>query len=257
MSATPIPRTLHMSLSGIKDISLISTAPTNRLPVKTFVGEYKSSVVRNAILHEIERGGKVFFLHNRVESIQQIAFEIADLVPEANIRVAHGQMKPQELEDTMFSFVNNEFNVLVCTTIIETGLDISDANTIVINRANTFGLSQLYQLRGRVGRSNVQAYAYLLYGSAADLSETARLRLKAIKELTNLGAGYQVALRDMEIRGVGNVFGAEQHGHMVAVGASLYFKMLGDAISEVKGEKSDLEEFENSCVLDIKVSILP
>lgn len=254
MSATPIPRTLHMSLSGIKDISLISTAPTNRLPVKTFVGDYKSSVVRNAILHEIERGGKVFFLHNRVESIQEIAYEIADLVPEANVRVAHGQMKPQELEDTMFSFVNNEFNVLVCTTIIETGLDISDANTIIINRANTFGLSQLYQLRGRVGRSDVQAYAYLLYSSAADLSETARQRLKAIKELTNLGAGYQVALRDMEIRGVGNVFGAEQHGHMVAVGASLYFKMLGDAISEVKGEKSNLEEFENSCVIDIKVS---
>ena len=254
MSATPIPRTLHMSLAGIKDISLIATAPTNRLPVKTFVGEYKQSVIRNAILHEIERGGKVFFLHNRVESIQQIAYSIMDLVPEANVRVAHGQMKPQELEDTMFAFVNNEFNVLVCTTIIETGLDISDANTIVINRANTFGLSQLYQLRGRVGRSSTQAYAYLLYDSAADLSETARQRLKAIKELTNLGAGYQVALRDMEIRGVGNVFGAEQHGHMVAVGASLYFKMLGDAIAEVKGEKSAIEEIENSCTLDIKVS---
>ena len=254
MSATPIPRTLHMSLSGIKDISLIATAPTNRLPVKTFVGEYKSSVVRNAILHEIERGGKVFFLHNRVESIQEIAFEIAELVPEASIRVAHGQMKPQELEDTMFAFVNSEFDILVCTTIIETGLDISDANTIIINHANTFGLSQLYQLRGRVGRSDIQAYAYLLYNSAADISETARQRLKAIKELNNLGSGYQVALRDMEIRGVGNVFGGEQHGHMLAVGASLYFKMLNDAISEVKGEKSEIEEFENSCIIDIKVS---
>lgn len=254
MSATPIPRTLHMSLSGIKDISLIATAPTNRLPVKTFVGEYKSSVVRNAILHEIERGGKVFFLHNRVETIQEIAFEIAELVPEASVRVAHGQMKPQELEDTMFAFINSEFDILVCTTIIETGLDIGDANTIIINHANTFGLSQLYQLRGRVGRSDIQAYAYLLYNSAADISETARQRLKAIKELNNLGSGYQVALRDMEIRGVGNVFGGEQHGHMVAVGASLYFKMLSDAISEVKGEKSEMEEYENSCVLDIKVS---
>jgi transcription-repair coupling factor (superfamily II helicase) len=254
MSATPIPRTLHMSLSGIKDISLIATAPTNRLPVKTFVGEYKSSVVRNAILHEIERGGKIFFLHNRVETIQQLAFEISELVPEASVRVAHGQMKPQELEDTMFAFISSEFHVLVCTTIIETGLDISDANTIIINHANTFGLSQLYQLRGRVGRSDTQAYAYLLYNSAADISETARQRLKAIKELNNLGSGYQVALRDMEIRGVGNVFGGEQHGHMVAVGASLYFKMLSDAISEVKGEKSEMEEYENSCVIDMKIS---
>jgi transcription-repair coupling factor (superfamily II helicase) len=256
MSATPIPRTLHMALSGIKDISLISTAPTNRLPIKTFTGEYKESILRNAILNELERGGKIFFLHNRVESIQRIAYEIAELVPEAKVRVAHGQMKPTELEDTMFSFVNNEFNVLVCTTIIETGLDISDANTILINKANNFGLSQLYQLRGRVGRSNIQAYAYLLYDNAAEISETARQRLKAIRELTNLGAGYQVALRDMEIRGVGNVFGGEQHGHMLAVGASLYFKMLEDAINETRGEASEIESYENSCSVDLKIAAL-
>lgn len=254
MSATPIPRTLHMSLSGIRDISLISTAPTNRKPVKTYVGEFKGSLIRNAILHELERGGKVFFVHNRVENIDQVTYQIQEMVPEAQVRFAHGQMKDRELEDVMFSFINNEFNVLVSTTIIETGLDITTANTIIINNANHFGLSQLYQLRGRVGRSDVQAYAYLLYDSASEISETARQRLKAIRELTNLGSGYQIALRDMEIRGVGNVFGAEQHGQMLSVGFDLYCKILSDTIEELKGNIEDIKEYENACTIEIKVT---
>jgi transcription-repair coupling factor (superfamily II helicase) len=253
MSATPIPRTLHMSLAGIRDISLITTPPTNRKPVKTFVGDYKTSIIRNAILHELERGGKVFFVHNKVEDIDRKAFEIQEIVPEANVRFAHGQMKDRELEDVMFSFVNGEFNVLVCTTIIETGLDISDANTIVINNANNFGLSQLYQLRGRVGRSDVQAYAYLLYNPANEISDTARERLKAIKELTNLGSGYQIALRDMEIRGVGNIFGAEQHGHMLSVGFDLYCKILSDTLEEMKGN-ADVIDPDTACTIDIKIN---
>jgi transcription-repair coupling factor (superfamily II helicase) len=253
MSATPIPRTLHMSISGIKDISLISTPPTNRLPVKTFVGEYKPSIIRNAILHEIERGGNIFFVHNRVETIERMAYELQELTPEAKIRIAHGQMKDAELEDVMFSFVNNEFDVLVCTTIIETGLDIANANTIIINRANAFGLSQLYQLRGRVGRSDVQAYAYLLYNPSDDISDSARRRLQAIREHTNLGSGYQIALRDMEIRGVGNVFGAEQHGHMLAVGFDLYCKILSDTIELMKGNL-DEDDLREACTVDIKIS---
>lgn len=253
MSATPIPRTLHMSLSGIRDISLISTPPTNRKPVKTFVGEYKKSIIRNAILHELERGGQIFFVHNRVENIDSVAVEIQELVPEANVRVAHGQMNDKDLEDVMFSFVNHEFNVLVCTTIIETGLDIANANTIIIKDSNTFGLSQLYQLRGRVGRSDVQAYAYLLYNPEKDISETAKQRLKAIRELTNLGAGYQVAMRDMEIRGVGNIFGAEQHGHLLSVGFDLYCKILSDTIEEMKGNISS-EDLERSCTIDVKIN---
>ncbi|MDD9897683.1 MAG: transcription-repair coupling factor [Candidatus Melainabacteria bacterium] len=253
MSATPIPRTLHMSLSGIRDISLIGTPPTNRKPVKTFVGEYKNNVMRNAILHELERGGQVFFVHNRVENIDQVAHEVQQLVPEAAVRVGHGQMKDKELEDVMFAFVNHEFNVFVCTTIIETGLDIANANTIIIRDANAFGLSQLYQLRGRVGRSDLQAYAYLLYNPENEISAQARERLRAIRELTNLGSGYQISIRDMEIRGVGNIFGAEQHGHMLSVGFDLYCKILSDTIEEMKGNV-DAIELEDSCTIDIKVN---
>ncbi len=253
MSATPIPRTLHMSISGIKDISLISTAPINRLPVKTYVGEYKNSVIRTAILHELERGGQIFFVHNRIENIDAVAISIQELVPEASVRVAHGKMAEGELEDVMFAFVNHEFDILISTTIIETGLDIPNANTIIINDANAFGLSQLYQLRGRVGRSDVQAYAYLMYRPEADISDTARQRLKAIRELTNLGAGYQVAMRDMEIRGVGNVFGAEQHGQMLSVGFDLYCKILSDTIEEMKG-KLNIDDLEKEVSIDIKIS---
>lgn len=253
MSATPIPRTLHMALTGIRDISLITTAPTNRKPVKTYVGEYKNSIIRNAILHELERGGKVFFVHNRVENIQSIAYAIQELVPEASVRYAHGQMQDRELEDVMFSFVNNEFNVLLSTTIIETGIDIPDANTIIINQATNFGLSQLYQLRGRVGRSDLQAYAYLLYAVDKEMSDSARERLKAIKELTNLGSGYQIAIRDMEIRGIGNVFGAEQHGHMLSVGFDLYTKMLTDTLEELRGRLPEVN-YDTYCTVDIKIN---
>lgn len=253
MSATPIPRTLHMALSGAKDISLIKTAPVNRRSIKTFVGEHKSSLIRNAILHELERGGQVFFLHNRVETIEQVAYDLKELIPEASIGIAHGQMKDRDLEDVMFSFVNHEFQVLVCTTIIETGLDIPNANTIIIDQADRMGLSQLYQLRGRVGRSDVQAYAYFLYKPDKEISDTARKRLTAIRELTTIGSGYQVALRDMEIRGVGNVLGAEQHGHMLSVGFDLYCKLLNDTMQELKGSgyESDLEK---SVSIDINIT---
>lgn len=236
MSATPIPRTLHMALSGARDMSLINTPPVNRAPVKTYVGEFRPQVVRTAILHELERGGQVFFLHNRVETIEGVASEIKDLVPEARIGIGHGQMQERDLENVMLDFANHEFDILVCTTIIESGLDIPNANTIIIDDADKLGLAQLYQIRGRVGRSNVQAYAYCFYRPDRVISETAQNRLKAIREFTSLGSGYQIALRDMEIRGVGNILGGEQHGHMVAVGFDLYCKLLEESVAELKGQ---------------------
>ena len=236
MSATPIPRTLHMALSGARDMSLITTPPTNRAPIKTFVGEYKLPLVRTAILHEMERGGQVYFVHNRVESIEAIAHEVKQLVPEAKIIIGHGQMQERELENVMLDFMSHQYDILVCTTIIESGLDIPNCNTIIINEADKLGLAQMYQLRGRVGRSDVQAYAYCLFRPAKVLSETAQNRLKAIREFTSLGSGYQIALRDMEIRGVGNILGAEQHGHMIAVGFDLYCKLLEESVAELKGE---------------------
>ncbi|MBX9694623.1 MAG: transcription-repair coupling factor [Cyanobacteria bacterium] len=236
MSATPIPRTLHMALSGTRDMSIINTPPINRSPVKTFVGEYKLPLVRTAILHEMERGGQVYFLHNRVETIEQMAGELKQLVPEARILIGHGQMNERELENVMLAFLNHEFDILVCTTIIESGLDIPNTNTIIINDADRFGLAQLYQLRGRVGRSDIQAYAYCLCKPQKVLTEQAQGRLKAIREFTSLGSGYQIALRDMEIRGVGNILGGEQHGHMVSVGFDLYCKLLEESVSELKGQ---------------------
>lgn len=236
MSATPIPRTLHMALSGARDMSLIHTPPVNRAPVKTYVGEYRPQVVRTAILHELERGGQVYFVHNRVESIERIAMEVKELVPEARICIGHGQMQERELENVMLDFANHEFDILVCTTIIESGLDIPNANTMIIDDSDKLGLAQLYQIRGRVGRSQVQAFAYLFFRPEKILSEQAQSRLKAIRELTNLGSGYQIALRDMEIRGVGNILGPEQHGHMVAVGFDLYCKLLEESVAELKGE---------------------
>ncbi|HEY9678515.1 MAG TPA: transcription-repair coupling factor [Drouetiella sp.] len=236
MSATPIPRTLHMALSGARDMSLIHTPPTNRSPIKTFVGEWKQPLVRTAILHEMERGGQIYVVHNRVESIEAIAFEIKSLVPEARVIVGHGQMNERDLENVMLDFASHSYDILVCTTIIESGLDIPNTNTIIVNEADKLGLAQLYQLRGRVGRSDVQAYAYCLYRPQKVLSETAQNRLKAIREFTSLGSGYQIALRDMEIRGVGNILGAEQHGHMVSVGFDLYCKLLEESVAELKGE---------------------
>lgn len=236
MSATPIPRTLYMALSGARDMSQINTPPINRAPIKTFVGEYKLPLVRTAILHEMERGGQVYFVHNRIENIEQIAYEVKQLVPEARIAIGHGQMSERDLENVMLSFLAHEFDVLLCTTIIESGLDIPNVNTIIINDADKLGLAQMYQLRGRVGRSDVQAYAYCLYTPSKALSDQAQGRLKAIREFTSLGSGYQIALRDMEIRGVGNILGAEQHGHMISVGFELYCKILEESVAELKGE---------------------
>ncbi|MBY0357824.1 MAG: transcription-repair coupling factor [Candidatus Obscuribacterales bacterium] len=235
MSATPIPRTLNMALSGVRDMSLIHTPPINRSPVKTYVGEYRPQIVRTAILHELERGGQIYFLHNRVESIDRMAAELKELVPEARIIIGHGQMQERELEDVMLTFASHEADILVCTTIIESGLDIPNANTIIIDQADRLGLAQLYQIRGRVGRSDVQAYSYCLYRPEKILTDQAQNRLKAIRELTTLGSGYQIALRDMEIRGVGNILGPEQHGHMIAVGFDLYCKLLEESVTELKG----------------------
>ncbi len=223
-------------ITGARDMSLISTPPTNRTPIKTFVGEYKLPLVRTAILHELERGGQIYFVHNRVENIEEIAFEIKQLVPEARLIIGHGQMQERELENVMLDFSNHQYDILVCTTIIESGLDIPNVNTIIINEADKLGLAQLYQLRGRVGRSDVQAYAYCLVRPNKVLSDVAQNRLKAIREFTSLGSGYQIALRDMEIRGVGNILGAEQHGHMISVGFDLYCKLLEESVAEIKGQ---------------------
>ncbi|MHB1131310.1 MAG: transcription-repair coupling factor [Chloroflexota bacterium] len=236
LSATPIPRTMHMSLVGVRDMSTIATPPEERLPIKTHLGPYKDSVVRDAILRELDRGGQVFFVHHRVQGIEEVARRLERLVPEARVQVAHGQMQEGALENVMLAFAAGEFEVLVCTTIIESGLDIPNANTIIINNADRFGLAQLYQLRGRVGRSTNRAYAYLLHNRVGRLSPVAEQRLRTIFEATDLGAGFQVALRDLEIRGAGNLLGAEQHGHIATVGFDLYCRLLGDAVEELRGE---------------------
>ena len=252
LSATPIPRTLHMALTGARDMSLINTAPANRLPIKTFVGEFKPTIVKTSILHELERSGQVYFVHNRIESIYQMAAELKELVPEAQIIIAHGQMQAKELENVMLDFSLKKYNVLLCTTIIESGLDIPNVNTIIINNADHMGLAQLYQLRGRVGRSDIQAYAYCLYPNDAVLTETAKNRLQAIKEFSTLGSGYQIALRDMEIRGVGNILGAEQHGHMISVGFDLYCQLLNEAVDKLRG--LEVQDKELECVVDLNIS---
>ncbi len=234
LSATPIPRTLNMSLSGIRDMSTMSTAPEDRLPIKTYVAEFDERLVREAILREIDRGGQIFFVHNRVQSIERIAAELRRIVPEAQIAVGHGQMPEDQLEQVMVDFQLGQYDVLICTTIIESGLDIPSVNTIIINQADRLGLSQLYQLRGRVGRGANRAYAYLLYDRNRALSETAQKRLQTIFEATELGAGFQIALRDLEIRGAGNLLGSEQSGHIGAVGFDLYSRMLADAVKRLR-----------------------
>ncbi|RME81163.1 MAG: transcription-repair coupling factor [Caldilineae bacterium] len=241
LTATPIPRTLYMSLTGVRDLSTIDTPPEERLPIQTTVGFYDETLIRNAILREIDRNGQVFFVHNRVQGIEQIAKRLRKLVPEATVAVAHGQMPERELERTMLAFAEGEFDVLVCTTIIESGLDIPNANTIIINRADQFGLAQLYQLRGRVGRGAVRAYAYLLYDRHKPLSPEARRRLEAIQEASDLGAGFRIAMRDLEIRGAGELLGARQHGHIAAVGFDLYVRLLAQAIEELR-ERGELPE---------------
>jgi transcription-repair coupling factor (superfamily II helicase) len=234
LSATPIPRTLHMSLVGIRDLSNMMTPPEDRVPIRTYVLESDDQIIRESIVRELERGGQVFFVHNRVYNIELVAAQIRRLVPEATVGIGHGQMHEDQLEQTMLEFAHGEIDVLVCTTIIESGLDIPNANTIIINRADTLGLAQLYQLRGRVGRGAARAYAYLLYDRGRPLSETAQRRLQAVFEATELGAGFQIAMRDLEIRGAGNLLGAEQSGHMAAVGFDLYVKLLGEAVERLK-----------------------
>ena len=237
LTATPIPRTLHMSLVGIRDFSVINTPPADRLPIQTQVMPYDSEVIRDAITAELSRDGQVFFVHNRVQDIQSIALTVQELVPEARVAVAHGQMPERELESVMLEFVRHKHDILVCTMIIESGLDIPNVNTILINRADALGLAQLYQLRGRVGRATAQAYGYLFYPQHHAITEGAQKRLRVIEEFTDLGSGFKIALRDLEIRGTGNILGAEQHGHIVTVGYELYCKLLEEAVMTLKGEK--------------------
>ena len=237
MSATPIPRTLNMSLVGIRDMSIIETPPKDRLSIQTNVVKFDSHVIARAIRHELERGGQVYFVHNRVESIFSIGELVQRLVPEARVVVAHGQMGEDELERAMLDFISKKYDVLLATTIIENGLDIPNVNTILINRADRYGLSQLYQLRGRVGRSDRPAYAYLLIPPEATLSPVAKKRLAAIREFSDLGSGFRVAALDLEIRGAGNLLGGEQSGHIETIGFEMYMKLLEQAVRELKGEE--------------------
>lgn len=253
MSATPIPRTLYLALSGARDMSLITTPPSNRLPVKTTVGAWDPEVARTAILRELERGGQVFFLHNRVEGLEHYAATVKELVPHARVAMAHGQMDESKLEDVMLGFVGREYDVLVTTTIIESGLDIPAANTIIIHDADKLGLAQLYQIRGRVGRSDIKAYCYCFYGYGKELTPEARDRLDAIQQHTALGSGYQIALRDMEIRGVGNILGPEQHGTMMTVGYDTYMQLLEEAIAAGLGQEVQHRE---ETVVDLPVAAL-
>ena len=251
MSATPIPRTLYMSLSGIKDISIINTPPQNRLPIKTFVGEFNEQVVKNAITNELDRDGQVFYLYNRVETIEEFRLKLQSIVPHARIAIGHGQLSEKELEDVIIGFNNHESDLLICTTIIENGLDIPNANTIIIHEADKLGLAQLYQLRGRVGRSEKQAYCYCLYKKNKELTQEATERLKAIREFTTLGSGYRIAMRDVEIRGVGNILGTKQHGHMINVGFDTYCQLLEETVLELKGEHV---ENKKPTIVDINVT---
>ncbi|MCR5004816.1 MAG: transcription-repair coupling factor [Clostridiales bacterium] len=254
LTATPIPRTLHMSLNGIRDMSVLEEPPLERQPIQTFVMEEEDELVREAIYREIGRGGQVFFLHNRVQNIDETTIHVQALVPEARVAFAHGQMSERELENVMMRFVEGEIDVLVCTTIIETGMDISNVNTILIENADTMGLAQLYQLRGRVGRSNRVAYAYFLYRKGKVLQEVAQKRLEAVGEFTEFGSGFKIAMRDLEIRGAGNVLGPEQHGHMGAVGYDLYCKLLEQAMADVRGEVPE-ETFETTVTISLDAFI--
>jgi transcription-repair coupling factor (superfamily II helicase) len=241
LSATPIPRTLNLALSGIRDMSVIETPPEDRLPIQTRVAEASAGLVRDAILRELDRGGQVFYVHNRVETIEKAADDLRRLLPSARIVVGHGQMAEGQLERVMLQFGSGDHDVLVCTTIIESGLDIPNANTIVIDRADALGLAQLYQLRGRVGRSDRRAYCYLLYRRRERLSDVARKRLQAIFNASELGAGFQIALSDLEIRGAGNILGAQQSGHIAAVGFDLYNRLLAEAVEERKARREGRE----------------
>ncbi|MDV4150250.1 transcription-repair coupling factor [Clostridium sp. AL.422] len=250
LSATPIPRTLHMSLTGARDISVIETPPEERYPIQTYVVEQNDQLVRDAVLREVNRGGQVYYVYNRVESIESMAKYLSDLIPECKVGIIHGQMTERQLETEMVSFMNRDYDVLVCTTIIETGIDIPNVNTMIIHDSDKMGLSQLYQLRGRVGRSNRIAYAYFMYTKDKVLTEIAEKRLKALKDFTELGSGFKIAMRDLEIRGAGNMMGSAQHGHMASIGYDLYCRMLEDTIKIIKGE---IEKEPIETTVDLKV----
>lgn len=255
LTATPIPRTLHMSLIGIRDMSVLEEPPHDRRAIQTYVMEYNEELVKEAVYREMTRGGQVYYVYNRVNNIAEVTAELQRLLPDAKVAFAHGQMKERELEEIMMGFMNHEIDVLVSTTIIETGLDIPNVNTMIIHDANQLGLSQLYQLRGRVGRSNRNAFAFLMYKKNTLLKETAEKRLQAIREFTDLGSGYKIAMRDLEIRGAGNLLGQAQSGHMEAVGYDLYCKMLNEAVLRLKGELKDEDEFDTTLDLDINAFI--
>ncbi len=251
LTATPIPRTLHMSLVGIRDMSVLAEPPEDRMPIQTFVMERSDEIVREAIIRELGRGGQIYYIYNRVNNIEYIAGSIQKLVPEASVGFAHGQMSERELEDTMYRFIEGDIDVLVATTIVESGLDIPNVNTIIVEDADRLGLSQLYQLRGRVGRSGRGAYAFLMYRRDKLLKEVAEKRLAAIREFTELGSGFRISMRDLELRGAGNLLGTGQHGHMAAVGYDMYCKMLEKAVRRLKGESLPVEDYETS--IEIKV----
>jgi transcription-repair coupling factor (superfamily II helicase) len=254
MSATPIPRTLEMAVTGIREMSTITTPPEERHPILTYVGPAEDAQIKAAIHRELLRDGQIFYIHNRVESIDRAASKIQELVPEARIRIAHGQMSEGQLEDVILAFWNRDFDVLVCTTIVESGLDIANANTLIVERADNFGLSQLHQLRGRVGRGRERAYAYFLYPQDQPLTEIALDRLKTIATNTDLGSGMRVALKDLEIRGAGNLLGGEQSGHIADVGFDLYMRMVGEAVNDYKTGIIETEEKNHECKVELPVN---
>jgi transcription-repair coupling factor (superfamily II helicase) len=243
LTATPIPRTLHMSMMGVRDISIISTPPEHRQPIATFISEFDDTVVTEAIRKELERKGQIYFVHNNIHTIQSMADHLKKLVPEVRLEVAHGRMSADELETVMLRFTKNEMDMLVCTTIIESGIDVPSANTMLVNRADRFGLAQIYQLRGRVGRSSEQAYAYLFIPAEHTLNPDALKRLKVLMEHSDLGSGFQIAMSDLKIRGGGTILGASQSGHIAAVGYDMFLKLMEEAMSEIKG-KPMLESLE-------------
>ena len=251
LSATPIPRTLNMALSGIRDMSSLEEAPQDRHPVQTYVLEYDQAVINDAVRRELRRGGQVYYLHNKVESIERVAARLQAQIPEAKVGFGHGKMPEGELSEVWRRVMEQEINVLVCTTIIETGVDVPNVNTIIIEDADHMGLSQLHQIRGRVGRSSRRAYAYLTFTRNKVLSEISQKRLAAIREFTEFGSGFKIAMRDLELRGAGNILGGEQHGHMETVGYDMYLRLLGEAVSEEKGEEASSYELE--CLVDVQV----
>ncbi|MCG8687574.1 MAG: transcription-repair coupling factor, partial [Desulfobacterales bacterium] len=236
LSATPIPRTLHMSLTGMRDISVITTPPAARQPILSYISKYEDAIVRDALKRELARNGQIFFVHNNIQTIFKTAENIQSIVPEAKVGVAHGRLTETELEKVMVKFINRDINVLVCTTIIESGLDIPSANTMIINKAERFGLSQIYQLRGRIGRGDHQAYAYLFISDESRLTKDAKKRLSALMEYKDLGSGFQIAMKDLQIRGAGTALGASQSGHIAAVGYDMFLKLLDQAVKDLKGE---------------------